>query len=91
MRWSAKIPTAFQIHKYTLPNIEHYLQYIEWVQSVQDWSKYVSYYVSDDLLYRIHFLDESHFSRRKLKKNKVWGCKSKRVYTRDSTLCMLAS
>jgi hypothetical protein len=37
---------------------------------------------------RIKFLDECHFSRKKLKKRKVWGVRSKRVYTKDTTLSM---
>jgi hypothetical protein len=46
------------------------------------------FYSPSNLILSVHFLDESHFSRRKLKKRKIWGLKSRRVYTKDDTLCM---
>jgi hypothetical protein len=43
MRWSFKIPTTYQIHKYSVANIENYLMYLEWIQSVVDWSRLLSH------------------------------------------------
>jgi hypothetical protein len=57
MKWSWKVPTSFQIWKYTQENIEKYLMYIEWVQGVSDKSK-------------LKYLDESHFVPRQLTNGK---------------------
>jgi hypothetical protein len=42
--WSWKVPTTFQIAKY---NLERYVDFLEWIQSVDDWTK-------------LKFCDESH-------------------------------
>jgi hypothetical protein len=58
MNWSFKVPTSFQIHKYSTENIERYTMFIEWIQSIEDWSK-------------LKFLDEAHFIARNLTKGKI--------------------
>ncbi len=89
MRWSWKVPTRFQLWKYTQENtginrlssrffsfltlLEKYLMFIEFVQSWQDLTK-------------LKYLDESHFVCRQLSNGKVWGLKEKRIYTRENTL-----
>jgi uncharacterized protein YuzB (UPF0349 family) len=73
MNWSWKVPTRFQVWKYSQENLEKYLMYIEWVQSLPDYSK-------------IKYLDESHFVSRQLFSNKAWGSKNKRIYTSENTL-----
>jgi hypothetical protein len=73
MRWSWKVPTRFQLWKYTEENLEKYLMFMEWVQSQKDLAK-------------LKYLDESHFVCRQLANGKVWGLKEKRVYTKENTL-----
>jgi len=69
--WSWKIPTAFQIKKYTVDNMTRYLDYIRSIQQI-DWD-------------RIHFLDESHIVPRRLHKKRVFGLVNERTYiTRNS-------
>ena len=36
MGWSWKVPTTFQIAKYNLANLERYVAFLEWIQSVED-------------------------------------------------------
>jgi hypothetical protein len=93
MGWSFKVPTSFQINKYSLRfyffslffkegllisfllfrNLERYVAYLEWVRSIDDWTK-------------LKFLDESHFVSRELTTSRVWGFQSSRVYTVDNSL-----
>jgi hypothetical protein len=78
MGWSWKVPTNFQIAKYNSHNIARYLAYLEWVQSIEDWST-------------LKFCDESHIVPHKIGNRKVLGLVNQRVYTRDSTLNQASS
>lgn len=73
MGWSWKVPTRFQIAKYSVVNLERYVDYLEWVQSVEDWTQ-------------LKYCDESHIVPQKLTSRKVLGLVNRRVYVPDSTL-----
>lgn len=73
MGWSWKVPTTFQVAKYSLANMERYVAFLEWIQSIDDWT-------------RLKFCDESHIIPRKLSQRKVLGIVNQRVYNRDSAL-----
>lgn len=73
MGWSGKIPTEFQIQKYTLKNMIRYVDYLKLVQNLDDWR-------------RLKFLDESHIVSSDLRHTRVLGLKSKRVYTKSTSL-----
>ena len=47
--------------------------YMEWIQAFEDKSK-------------LKYLDEAHFVPRQLNNGRVWGLKSKRIYTRVNSL-----
>jgi hypothetical protein len=36
MGWSWKVPTAFQIAKYSQTNLVHYIDFLEWIQGIDD-------------------------------------------------------
>jgi hypothetical protein len=76
--WSWKVPTNFQLAKYSLKNVARYLSFIEWIQGVVDWSK-------------LKFCDEAHIVPQKIGNQKVLGLVNKRVYTKDATLHQASS
>jgi transposase len=71
MGWSWKVPTKFQIAKYQPKILLRYVDFIEWIQSVEDWT-------------HLKFCDESHIIPRKI--GSVLGLVNQRVYLRESTL-----
>jgi len=71
-RWSWKVPTRFQIHKYTTTNMIRYLNYLQWIQSVPQ--------------ERLKYTDESHIVSKDLHKKAVLGMKSTRVYVPNRSL-----
>jgi len=72
MGWSWKVPTTFQISKYTVANMSRYVHYLQWVSRVP-WSK-------------LKFLDESHIVSKQLHNRKVLGLRNHRTYARAQTI-----
>jgi hypothetical protein len=70
--WSWKIPVRFQLHKYTLHNLEQYLRYISAVQKLD--------------IMRLRFIDEAHFVSKDLTNGKVLGLVNQYVWLKQSTL-----
>jgi len=64
-RWSWKVPTRFNINKYSPDNIERYINYILWIQN-KPWLK-------------IKYLDECHFVSRHVHKKLGIGPVGKRI------------
>jgi len=58
-RWSWKVPVRFHHAKYSADNIDHYLNYILWIQDIP-W-------------YKLKFVDECHFVGRNLHKKNALG------------------
>jgi hypothetical protein len=72
MKWSWRIPTQFQIQKYSEANIEYYINFIDWIQQI-DYS-------------RLKFMDESHIVAKQLDKKKICGMINNRSYTKRNNL-----
>jgi len=72
MGWSWKIPTKFQIQKYTVENMEIYVDYITTVPLI-DWN-------------RLKFLDEGHFVSRQLDNGKLLWLSGSRNYKCSTSL-----
>jgi len=72
MGWSWKVPVQFQLQKYTIDNLQHYLHYISAVQQMD--------------FHKLHFLDEAHFVSKNLTNGKVVGLVNQRVWVKQNTL-----
>jgi len=70
--WTWRVPTRFQIHKYTLNNIVRYTHYLTVVQGIQ-WK-------------HLKFIDEAHVVSKQLTSRRVLGLKNSRTWTRESTI-----
>jgi len=71
-RWSWKVPTRFQIQKYSAANLIRYLNYLQTVQQIPP--------------SKLKFADESHLVSKDLTKRTVLGMKCTRVYVKEKTL-----
>src|SRR3989338_5018918 len=93
MRWSWKVPVAFQIWKYRQSNIGMFLRLlytildhlfnIYFLELYLMYTEWVQAFVDKT---KLKFLDEAHFVPRQLNNEKVWGLKAKRVYTKVNSL-----
>jgi len=61
-RWSWKVPTKFQIHKYSTANLLLYLNYLQFIQQVPST--------------KLKFANESHIISKDLSKSKVLGMRN---------------
>jgi hypothetical protein len=72
MGWSWRVPTRFQIYKYTLANLEYYVDFIEAIRYIP--------------AHKLKFADESHIVSKHLNTRRVLGLKNHRTYLRERTL-----
>jgi len=70
--WTWRVPTRFQIHKYTLTNITRYVHYLTVVQTIP-WNC-------------LKFVDEAHIVSKQLTNRRVLGPKNHRTWTKESTI-----
>lgn len=70
--WSWRVPTKFQIHKYSFANLNYYSSYLQFIQTIP--------------LDMLKFADEAHIVSRDLSKKRVLGVIGKRTYTKENTL-----
>jgi len=70
--WSWRVPTRYQLAKYTQDNLDRYYIYLHWIQDL-DWK-------------RLKFLDESHIVPKSLYKQKVLGIKGTRTFIPNDSL-----
>jgi len=71
-RWTWKVPTRFQIHKYSAINLIRYMNYLNWISNIPH--------------SKLKFADESHIISKDLTKKRVLGMKHTRVYIKERTL-----
>jgi len=72
MGWTWRVPIIFQINKYSLSNMERYVNYLATIQTIP-WTS-------------IKFADESHIVSHQLSNGRVLGLKNKRSWTSQHTL-----
>ncbi len=72
LRWSWRVPTKFQIFKYTPTNLMYYLEYLIAIQDVP--------------LQNLKFADEAHLVSKNLTNRRVLGLVNHRTYTKERTL-----
>ena len=70
--WSWKIPVIFQLHKYTITNLQTYLHYLTQIQTIPP--------------DRLKFADESHLVTKTLAKRKVLSLVNQRAWVKQNTL-----
>jgi hypothetical protein len=70
--WSWRVPTAFQIHKYTLQNMIYYAEFLLEVSRIP--------------IHKLKYIDEAHIVSKDLGIGKVLGRVNTRTYVKENTL-----
>jgi hypothetical protein len=90
MRWSWKVPTAFQVWKYRQSNIgvSFFLNQMFKIfyLLLEIYLMFMEWVQTFEDKTKLKYLDEAHFVPRFLNNTKVWGLKAKRIYSRVNSL-----
>jgi transposase len=70
--WNWRVPTRFQINKYSFNNLYYYTQYIESITKLP--------------FEKIKFVDESHVVSKDLHSKRILGIKGRRRWTKENSL-----
>jgi hypothetical protein len=70
--WSWRVPTRFQVHKYTYKNMLYYTKYLQCISEIP--------------IEKLKFVDEAHVFASDLACKRVLGITGKRTYVKEATL-----